>query len=267
MSRKEQGKEASGEGPPWDEDHPARKFLLDEIKAGGITKDMKPKQVYDKYKDVATCFKIKGMEDRKKFGSRLRGLYKVIENAKKAEAADTGPPWDDNHPARQFLFDEIAAGRIPASMAPLEVYNKYKDVARCFEIKRMDDINLLGSHLKGLYKIVARDKSREEEDREAFIIAFQKHPAPTHNHRGEPQWNGSAAQALLAEDMKNGLHLKMTPAQLHQMRDEYKEIKKLSVFRDHIHQNLWTAKYMHTLKVKADLKLKKTPNHFGEDED
>ena len=123
-------------------------------------------------------------------------------------------PWNEHHPARQFLFDEIATGRIPLdsqAMGPREVFQKYQHV-RSFRLKGMEYGSTFASHLRGLQKIVARYQQRSREDKEAFNIAFQNHPASLLNGRGEPHWNGSDAQRLLKEDIEAENHLTMKPS-------------------------------------------------------
>lgn len=46
-------------------------------------------------------------------------------------------------------------------------------------------------------------------------------PYPTHNHRGEPNFHGSAAKPLLRQDIVAGLHEQMTPAAFRETRQEY----------------------------------------------
>ena len=57
------------------------------------------------------------------------------------------------------------------------------------------------------------------------------------------------AQTLLKEDMKNGLHKQWKKKDLWMSRPDYFEQFPLKVFRDKIHQEQRTAKYLHTLRV------------------
>lgn len=86
----------------------------------------------------------------------------------------------------------------------------------------------------------------------------EKYPAPTHNIRGEPRWNGSEAQRLLKIDMDNGEHEKVSaPRFLWETRDEYKEFSK-KAFRKHIDQAKQSRKPYGKTPGQAK---KKTPRH------
>ena len=58
------------------------------------------------------------------------------------------------------------------------------------------------------------------------------------------------------DDTDCGKHLRIKPKNIHETRDKYKLFKRAN-FQCHIEQLIRTAKYNHTLKVKADYKLKK----------
>lgn len=85
----------------------------------------------------------------------------------------------------------------------------------------------------------AADAAGLERDRKIY-------PMSTHNDRGEPMWYRSDAQKLLREDMKAGKHKEMTPSQLRDSREEYKQFSA-KVFRDHIPQSTkrkkWVGEY------------------------
>lgn len=69
-------------------------------------------------------------------------------------------------------------------------------------------------------------------------------PAPTHNHRGEPRWEGSDAERLLKVDINKKRHETMTPLELYRKRAEYYDNYKLRVFRDHIYQEVRLRKFV-----------------------
>jgi len=159
------------------------------------------------------------------------------------------------HPLRKFLYDKICAGEIPADyklMRPFDVWNKFCDdpVFEGFEYDATFTRRLLA-----LRKQIMEGKSRAEEDIKAFEIAKANHPVPAFNHRGEPQWNGSDAQRLLQEDMKDKKHFDLKPEHLWESRKEY-QMFELTTFRDHLHQAWKTQKYLYTLKVRAEKKEK-----------
>ena len=63
--------------------------------------------------------------------------------------------------------------------------------------------------------------------------------------------DGSLAQALLKKDINNNKHKTLTPKQLHNSKDKYKEFK-LEVFCKHIHQEVNTRKYIAHCKAKSN---------------
>jgi hypothetical protein len=51
------------------------------------------------------------------------------------------------------------------------------------------------------------------------------HPRATHNHRGEPVFDLSDAKHLLQEDVKNGMHTRLSPSDMQLTRPEYVSLK------------------------------------------
>lgn len=181
------------------------------------------------------------------------------KKGKKKEGDDDELPWNGDHPARKFLYEEIANERIPLNgkeMGPRAVYDKYKELS-CFKLKGMEYGKDFTRRLRDLRAIIKRDRKRAIEDRNELAVLIRNHPVPEKNHKGEPQWNGSAAQRLLKEDMQAGKHESMKPLQLRATRPEY-ELFLPETFRWKIQQNIRTEKYLYTLKVYAEQKLKKT---------
>jgi hypothetical protein len=68
---------------------------------------------------------------------------------------------------------------------------------------------------------------------------------------GYIQWQGFQAQKRLLEDMKDDLHINLAKKDLHKSRPEYYENFPLDVFRDKIAEEIWTTKYMYTMKMKG----------------
>jgi hypothetical protein len=88
-----------------------------------------------------------------------------------------------------------------------------------------------------------KKEKRADNDHEAFLAFNKNHPRPTHNYRGEPQWDGSDAQRLLKEDVVAGVHLNYsTPSELRLSRPEY-QVYGVDVFRAHLHQEKRLRKY------------------------
>jgi hypothetical protein len=164
-------------------------------------------------------------------------------------------PWQD-HPVREFLFQKLRSDEIPVDskmMKPFDVWNKYCD-EDIFEGMVYD--GTFTRRLNDLRKAVKEGQSRADMDAALFEIAKANHPVPALNHRGEPQWNGSDAQRLLSVDMDNRKHYDLPQKELWESRPEYL-LFHLTTFRDHIHQEHKTRKYLHTLNLRAEEKRKK----------
>ena len=81
-------------------------------------------------------------------------------------------PWNGDHMARKFLFDEITACRVTPAMGSRAIHNKYKDTVRSFKISRMEYSSTFASLLTGLRKIVAKDRSQASDDRQTLTNAI-----------------------------------------------------------------------------------------------
>ena len=145
-----------------------------------------------------------------------------------------GIPWP-YHPVRKLLLEKLISGEIPGDyrkMGAQYVWNKYCDLD-IFAGMEYDEA--FKRRLRVLRKQFVEGKSWADEDLQAFIIAKTNHLPPPRNHKNEPQWNGSAAQAWLKVDMENEKHIDTKPEHLWESRGEYQEFY-LSTFRDHLHQ-------------------------------
>ena len=163
-----------------------------------------------------------------------------------------GLKWE-HHPLREFLLNLLIENKIPVDhtiMGPREVWDTYCDNPLFEGLKYGTTFT---RRLLALRKQVGEGKSRADEDLEAFLAAKANHPPPARNHRGEPQWNGSEAQRLLAIDMEMEKNLDLDPWELWDSRDEYLEFK-LTTFRSHIYQADRTKRYLHTRKAQANKK-------------
>lgn len=175
---------------------------------------------------------------------------------KQAVVISDSRPWNEDHPARLLLYDALVLGDITKEMGPKEVFEKYKNMR---EFQGMVYGNNFTTRLRSLRGIVARDKDRAVLDRKALKIAIANHPVPEFNHRGEPQWNGSKAQAILKEQIDAGKYPLNTPQQLWELEKEFQKFH-LSTFRWKIHQYIRTQKYLQSLKENPGAKLKPSPD-------
>ena len=164
-------------------------------------------------------------------------------------------PWH-YHPLRQFLVKKLQEDDFPADynkMGSFDVWNKYCD-EDVFEGMEYDAA--FKRRLLALRKQYAEGQSRAKEDFAAFLIAKANHPPPALNHRGEPQWNGSEAQQLLNKELMTRDICQKSRIKLWGDRPQYK-LFQLTTFRDHLHQEIQTRKYLYTLKKRDEEKGKK----------
>jgi hypothetical protein len=155
--------------------------------------------------------------------------------------------------AKQLLYDDILAARVPSEAT-------HEDGTSTMQLK---DIYLMHTEYTDYHysKFSARVSSirttikdrniRKEEDEQLFAECIKNHPGSAFSHKGFIQWQGSEAQELAKEDIAENLHLTMGKKALHGFRPEHYENFPLKDFRDKICQEVRTAKWRHTLKIKG----------------
>ena len=134
--------------------------------------------------------------------------------------------------ARDILEKDLIRGDIPLegnAMDAREVYLQRPEFAD-FEYNHFRD------RLRYLRNQIKEKKNRATLAITALARDRQIYPKASHNHRGEPRWEGSEAERLLRLDMDDGKDKSMKPIGLYQSRKEYNENYPLDVFRKHIDQ-------------------------------
>ena len=81
------------------------------------------------------------------------------------------------------------------------------------------------------------------------------YPRKNHNHRGERVFDLSPAKKCLREDVKNKVHLVMSPSELQASRPEYAGFKR-NKFKDRVHQEVRRQKFTFYLELQREKKLK-----------
>lgn len=185
---------------------------------------------------------------RKKFSKRLGDLRKIVGK----EMAPSGikepkPKWDKSG-ACKLLERDIRKGLVPLE-APEEddweiIYLMHPEYAKY-------DDNLFKGRLKALRKAASKDSSRASDDQDAFDAFIQRHPVNIFSHKGYEQWQGSAAQRTIWEDILLDKHRTMRKRDLYGSRAVYYEHFPLKTFRDNLRQEIKTEKWRHTLEVKG----------------
>lgn len=207
---------------------PLRKLLKQDIVDGTITPEMKP----------ATAALVRAewgaMHKEKKFTARLRGMRSILEN--EATKQSKKQKWTEKNPVRRQMKWDVADEIISSDMMPEEAFR-----LRAIYQEEMN-LDKFASRLESMREIVKKGKEKAQEDADALEADRLRHPRPTHNHRGEPEWNESDAKECLESDMDAGLHRTLSPEDLWKSRAQYQDFR-LETFRGHIHQEEQTRKW------------------------
>ena len=102
--------------------------------------------------------------------------------------------------------------------------------------------------LGSVKKDFEKKAKRATLDQASFDNYRLNHPEEALNHRGEPRWEGSLAQAQLKKDVEEKYHLGKKPKELWEDKGEDRKSYKdypLKVFRDHIYQEIRLKKWQH----------------------
>ena len=148
--------------------------------------------------------------------------------------------------AKQLLEKDLKEGTIPltsAEMSPKIVYHQREEF-------RQFDYEHFRNRLNDLRKRIRDKNNRASAESAALAHDRRIHPKATHNHRGEPRWEGSDAERLLRLDMDQGMHKIMKPQELWSSRKEYYENYSKDVFRGHIYQEEQRRKFLSYVKNK-----------------
>ena len=160
-----------------------------------------------------------------------------------------------NSEARELLYNDIRFERIPSeakdangqsTMLLRDIYAMHLEYSDY-------DYKKFSGRLSNLRKIVIKCNDRAEDDQTAFDQYTSCHEPSYFSYKGYIQWQGSDAQELALQDLRDGLHEEMAKKEFWKHRDEYWTQFPLDAFRDFIYQELRTAKYLHTLRVRGKL--------------
>jgi hypothetical protein len=117
--------------------------------------------------------------------------------------------------AKRILEPLIYSGEISDSMGPRDIYNhhEHKDVS-----KKVNYVDFRNNH-HNLRKAIRKLGVQSAVDQHAFDFDRALHPVD----KTKLRWPDSKAESALWEDVRQGKHKAMKPAQLHQTNESYKE--------------------------------------------
>ena len=201
----------------------------------------------------------------KKKAEREEAKKKKEEEAakKKADAAATVKPKQWQHSkARKMLKKDIEDGAIT-----LDAYDaqnnptgtKDEDAFLTRPAFQPYGLEKFSEYLSSMRQSIIDAKSRAKRDAKVVLQFRTMNPPPTHNHRGEPRWEGSKAEAMLKKDMDDGIHLKAKkPSHMRFVNPEYQKYNS-KTFTSHIDQETRARKF----KVYLDDKNKQKQKELG----
>jgi hypothetical protein len=146
-----------------------------------------------------------------------------------------------NSKALECLQRLVASGEIDAILTPKQVWDRF-----CVPQPEFSGFHYnknFPSRLRAIQQKHVEKCRRAEASSAALAHDRLLFPAPAHNHRGEPRWQGSEAERLLKLDVAEKKHQTMKPRQLYEARVEYHSYP-LEVFRKHIHQEVRLGKLL-----------------------
>ena len=220
----------------------ARDVLKAGVLSGDIhldTKVMKPKAVYEKYKDTPELTLISYGD---KFTRTLRSLRKKHADGDLENEGLKVIEWGKSA-AKQVLKKAFREGEVPVDYTDTKtIWNDFCKDKRAFA--RLDYDSAFVRRLNSVRDDYMKRSARQVTDQAAFDVLKRNHPTPKYNSRGEPQWHGSTAQKLMKEDIKNGKHIGRAKNQgdLRSSRPEYQVYSKQTI-RDHIYQEQRLIKF------------------------
>ena len=176
------------------------------------------------------------------------------ENEKKTKPKEPTIKWRKSK-AKKLLYLDMMEGRVTLDKDDLlddekmtlrEIYVLHPEFGEYHYDK-------FSGRVSSLRKAIKIANSRAAQDQEAFDNFKARHPPALHSHEGYIQWQGSDAQKQVLKDIEEGLHESMAKMELWEFRSVYYENFPLKEFRDKLNQEVRTAKYLHTLRVRGKL--------------
>ena len=153
--------------------------------------------------------------------------------------------WADSE-GKKLLLQDLRSGVIPLDPNAMKPATAFRLRPDAFSVPNYaEGMRLFAGRLRAAREQIKEKRERSSLEAAALEEDRKVHPKPTTNHRGEPRWEGSAAERLLKDDIAAGKHKTMTPMQLFHSRPEYQSgVFTLRVFRDHIYQEERLLKFI-----------------------
>lgn len=169
--------------------------------------------------------------------------------AKKKKKKDYG-----HSAAKYYLEQDLLTGKIPLDYRQMSYQQAF---ATRPEFAQFDGARLFQGRLQRARARAKKDGSTGAEEMAALTEDRKQYPEKTTTHDGFPVWEGSLAQKYLILDVRLGNHTKYTPEEFQRTRPAYSQFP-LSVFRNHIYQQVKRIKWVAHLQEKEKKKFNLT---------
>jgi hypothetical protein len=215
------------------------KVHLRKLIVAGTTDNLSAKEVYD------LCPELFHQYEYKRFQTNLRNLRKSHEEKSIDESGKKPPSWQKSK-AKDYLLEILLQGGDIERMSEEEIYN-LSPLFKEYKFLRFK------TNLKNLRDTISKDRE---------LVAFDEKAIANDNNLYPPaigRWDGSLAQRLLKQSVKDKEHQGYKPKALHQTDVAYQQFP-LDVFRKHIYQEeraLKETSYWLSKRKKDEKKKKK----------
>ena len=164
--------------------------------------------------------------------------------------------------ARDIILDDLESGMLPLDDDVVSAEEAWEEMH--FALPEFEHV--VFPQFKARLKDHRKQVGRRQNAKNHLLAAFRHDQqlraqghlpgGGTHDHHGNLIFERSAAKPLLKQDVIDEKHKEMTPDELHETRDEFKEWS-LPIFRRRLRQEIASQKWLHCLDCKRAAKLLK----------
>jgi len=158
--------------------------------------------------------------------------------------------WTATCRGKQLLLRDLREGLYPEDMPFEEVF--YQRPEFDVGVSHSEAKRLFENRLKAARKLVTQNNTRSASELVLMQQDRAAHPPPARYPSGEPRWDGSAAQALLKEDVKNKVHESMSREAFYTSRTEYYLDFSLQTISNHVDQEVRSSKFLKQYRARRD---------------
>ena len=242
----------------------AKEIILADLKKGKLTLDdneLPARRAWDTLYCHQNEFSNVPFEQfEKPLRDHRKQVLTKLSRGKRKECNPTQPPKPTNikwktSVAREIILTDLEEGRLALYENELPAREAWDTIYCHLHEFRNVPFEQFKKQLEAHRKQALKKTKKAFNEEISFIHDRSLHPRPLANKRGEPSFDGTPAQELLREDVRNKLHEVMTPSQLQASQPEYK-VYKPAIFKQRIYQEEKYQKFVFLLELKQMKKLK-----------